>query len=471
MDEITSRSYFIPIPYVLQTNRGVIIMSREIIVATTQDLRNAIDTAQEGDIIRVKSGDYERININGKQQISLEAYDADAKPNINRINIFESQQIKLTNLVVGHSVFDLENNEAIGINISYSSDLALSHLEVKNARDAIGIRYGSDIKITNSYLHDIERDGINMLEIKSVDIHHNTIANFHPNYEQYDYDDWYFNAIGTAFLPKEDEEEDYIPTDHADFIQLTDSEDIRITNNVLDVADGAWTQSIFIHGGHHNAPVVISDNIIKNGHQIGIKVVDQDNVEQTGNQLIQTDSLGIKNTPEHTPQITINEYDHNDFWIIKDGERELINTKDNGRIVPPTESSEVIIEVLEANDGLMPNYFLLSIGKAVTSDTTLHYETRDGTATAGEDYIATSGTATILAGETHIAIAVDILGDNHYEDDETFLLVISNPQGEIKFPANTIEISATHTIINDDQEPTLPLLAGMENEESLDAFF
>lgn len=446
------------------------MMVREIIVANTQDLRSAISNAQEGDLIRVKAGDYERINLSGKQQISLEAYDIDAKPNISRINIYESQQITLSNLVVGHSVFDIENNAGIGINISYSSQLELSNLEVKNARDGIGIRDSSDVKITNSYLHDIERDGINMLRVKSIDIHQNRITDFHPNYEAYDYDDWYFNAIGTAFLPKEDEE-DYIPTDHADFIQLTDSEDIHISNNVLDVADGAWTQSIFIHGGHHNAPVIITDNIIKNGHQIGITVVDQDNVEQSNNQLIQTDSLGIKNTSEHAPQINISEYDHNDFWIIREGQRELINTKDNGKLVPPSQSSEVITEVLEGDDGLMPNYFLLDIGTALATDTTVHYETRDGTATAGEDYIATSGTATILAGETHIAIAVDILGDNQYEEDETFFLVISNPQGEISFPANTTEISAVHTIINDDPEPSLRLLGSLDSNEQVDDFF
>lgn len=447
-------------------------MTREIIVENTQDLRSAIISAQEGDVIRIKSGEYERININQKQQISFEAYDFDAKPHISRINMYESQQIKLNNLVVGHSIFDIENNVGIGINISYSSKVQLSNIEVKNARDAIGIRHGSDIQITNSYLHDIERDGINMLDIKLIDIHHNTITDFHPNYEQYDYDDWYFNAIGTAFLPKADDDDNYTQTDHADFIQLTDSEDIHISNNLLDAGEGAWTQSIFIHDGHHNAPVIITDNIIKNGHQIGIKVMNQDHVEQSNNELIQVDSLGIKNIPEHLPQIDINEYDHNDFWIVKDGERELINTKDNGRIVPPIESSEVITEIPEADDGLLTtNYFLLEISQPRQSDTTVHYETRDGTAIAGEDYIATLGTATLLAGETHIAIAVDIKGDNDYEEDETFFLVINNPQGGLEFPEGITEITAMHTIIDDDPAPSLRLLGTMESEEQLDYFF
>jgi hypothetical protein len=461
------------------------MMTREIIVTNTDNLKAAIDNAKKGDVIRIKSGDYERININQRQEISLEAYDIDAKPTISRINMSESKHITLSNLVINHSGFDIHDAD-IGISIRYSSELLLSNLEVKNADDAILVRHGSDVTITNSYLHDIKRDGIIMVSTKSIDIHHNTITNFHPNYEQYDYDDWYFNAIGTAFLPKE-EGEDGIPTDHADFIQLADSEDIRISHNILDVADGAWTQSIFIHNepnddphdghhkntdeDHHNAPVIIHDNIIRNGHQIGIKVVAQSNVELSNNQLIQTDSLGIKNTPEHMPQITISEYDHNDVWIIREGERELINSKNNGRIVPPNESSEVITEVLEADDGLMPNYFLLDIGTARASDSTVYYETKNGTAIAGEDYIATSGTAIILAGETHIAIAVDIIGDSEYEENETFFLVISNPQGEINFPSNTTEISAVHTIINDDDESSLRLLGAVESEKQLNDVF
>ncbi len=440
-------------------------MVNSVIVNNTLELRTAIINSKEGDIIQIKAGDYERINLDNKKQLTLQAYDSEEKPNITRINIYASQQIKLIDLVIGNNVFDIENNTAIGINASLSNDLQLIDLEIKNARDAIGIRNSSNISIKDSYIHDIERDGIIMLNVKHIDIQHNIISNFHPNYEQYDYDNWFFDENGTAFLPKLEGEENYIPADHADFIQLANSSDITIQENTLDAANGAWTQSIFIHDGHHNAPVVIKDNLIKNGHQIGIKVINQDTVEQSGNELLQVDSLGIKKTLEHFPQIDIAEYDHNDFWIVHDGVRELINTKDNGKVVPPILATEVIKEVAEGNIGIMPNYFLLAMNHPLPDDITLHYETRDGTAIAGEDYIATSGTVTILAGETHIAIAVDILGDTTYESDETFSLVITDPQGEAQFPINTTEIIATHTIINEDNQ-TLKL-SGIDTTEEM----
>jgi len=95
------------------------------------------------------------------------------------------------------------------------------------------------------------------------------------------------------------------------------------------------------------------------------------------------------------------------------------------------------------------NYFLLELGEALTVDASVSYQTRDGSAIAGQDYTAVSGTATILAGETKTLIAVPILGDSSQENNETFDLVLTNPLGGI-FPTDITEVVATHTIINDD---------------------
>lgn len=50
------------------------------------------------------------------------------------------------------------------------------------------------------------------------------------------------------------------------------------------------------------------------------------------------------------------------------------------------------------------------------------YATRDGTATAGTDYTATSGSLTIPAGQLSGTIDVPILGDTDVESDEAFYL-------------------------------------------------
>ena len=57
------------------------------------------------------------------------------------------------------------------------------------------------------------------------------------------------------------------------------------------------------------------------------------------------------------------------------------------------------------------------------------YATSDGTATAGADYTATSGTLTFNNGETSKTFSVPILPDNLVEGDETFFVTLSNPTG------------------------------------------
>ncbi len=119
-------------------------------------------------------------------------------------------------------------------------------------------------------------------------------------------------------------------------------------------------------------------------------------------------------------------------------------------VVPdkPLIPADVVTQPLEGDYNHI-NYFLLQISAPLSVDASVDFATRDGSAIAGEDYVATSGTATIAAGETSTLIAVEIIADTISEADETFELVITNPQGGI-FPEGTTEISAMRTIIDDD---------------------
>ena len=83
----------------------------------------------------------------------------------------------------------------------------------------------------------------------------------------------------------------------------------------------------------------------------------------------------------------------------------------------------------------------------------LDYATRDGSANAGSDYIASSGTLHIAQGQTSASITVQVNGDTETEADETFFLDITNVQGA--FPGS---LMATGTIVNDDFL-TLPISA------------
>ncbi|MEM0989900.1 MAG: Calx-beta domain-containing protein [Pseudomonadota bacterium] len=70
------------------------------------------------------------------------------------------------------------------------------------------------------------------------------------------------------------------------------------------------------------------------------------------------------------------------------------------------------------------------------------YETRDGTALAGQDYEATSGTISFAAGQQTAQVTVDVLPDANVEGDETLNLVLTDLDGS--------EVIATGTILDDD---------------------
>jgi large repetitive protein len=78
------------------------------------------------------------------------------------------------------------------------------------------------------------------------------------------------------------------------------------------------------------------------------------------------------------------------------------------------------------------------------------YATSDGTATAGSDYTAASGTLVFAAGDTSKQIAVTVNGDLLVEGNETFTVTLSAP-----FNADLGTTVATGTITNDDANPKL----------------
>ena len=85
--------------------------------------------------------------------------------------------------------------------------------------------------------------------------------------------------------------------------------------------------------------------------------------------------------------------------------------------------------------------FTVSLSATSSQQVTVDYATSDGTATAGEDYTATSGTLTFQAGETTKTISVPIIDDTEDDGGETFTLTLSNASG-----ADLGDAEATGTI-------------------------
>lgn len=74
---------------------------------------------------------------------------------------------------------------------------------------------------------------------------------------------------------------------------------------------------------------------------------------------------------------------------------------------------------------------------------TVQYATSDGTATAGADYTAASGTLTFAEGVTQQSFTVPIIDDADLENSETIQLTLSNPTGGAVlgyFPTTTLTI-------------------------------
>lgn len=100
---------------------------------------------------------------------------------------------------------------------------------------------------------------------------------------------------------------------------------------------------------------------------------------------------------------------------------------------------------VEGNAGTTSVTFPVTLAKPATADVTVGYATADGSAAAGTDYTATSGTLTIAKGQTTGAFTVLVNGDTLVEGDETFKVALSSPT------VATLDVaSATATITNDD---------------------
>ena len=92
--------------------------------------------------------------------------------------------------------------------------------------------------------------------------------------------------------------------------------------------------------------------------------------------------------------------------------------------------------------------FAVTLDRASQARATVDWETRDGNARAGDDYVAGSGTLRFSPGETAKTIPVTVLDDSHDEGREVMLVVLSNPVG-----ATIAKAAAGGTIENTDHMP------------------
>ena len=94
--------------------------------------------------------------------------------------------------------------------------------------------------------------------------------------------------------------------------------------------------------------------------------------------------------------------------------------------------------------------FAVTLNRASNQTVTVLFRTADGTADAGVDYDAASGTLTFAPGSTRETIDVQTLDDDIDERDETFTVTLRGPTG-----ATLADDTAIGTIADNDDTPTL----------------
>jgi len=132
------------------------------------------------------------------------------------------------------------------------------------------------------------------------------------------------------------------------------------------------------------------------------------------------------------------------------------------------------VGVVEGDTGSVNAVFTLSSSATSLVDVAVDYVTSNGTAVAGEDYTAASGTVTIAAGRVVTQLTVLVTGDTRLEHPpETFFLHLYNPTN-----CTIAKSEATGTIVDDDAGGYLAAwrgrmkitVAGYDGGETLENF-
>jgi F5/8 type C domain/Calx-beta domain len=119
-----------------------------------------------------------------------------------------------------------------------------------------------------------------------------------------------------------------------------------------------------------------------------------------------------------------------------------------GSAAPPLLPTLTIDDVKVAegsNGGTTPVTFTVRLSAASSQPVTVSYATANGSAVAGEDYTAASGSVTFNPGETSRTITVLVAADTEVEPDETFYINLSSPA-----QASIADGQGMGTILNDD---------------------
>ncbi|PYS68114.1 MAG: hypothetical protein DMF69_21105 [Acidobacteria bacterium] len=120
--------------------------------------------------------------------------------------------------------------------------------------------------------------------------------------------------------------------------------------------------------------------------------------------------------------------------------------------LPQPDQARFKIAVTDVNENGGTVIVSVILANASSAPVSVGFNTTNGTAASGSDYIATSGTLNFAPGETEKTFPVTILNDTLIENDETIIVRLSNPSGPFSLGDPNI---ASIKIVDDEPPPSI----------------
>jgi hypothetical protein len=124
------------------------------------------------------------------------------------------------------------------------------------------------------------------------------------------------------------------------------------------------------------------------------------------------------------------------------------------------------VTLTEGNTGTRTATFTVTLSAAGTQPITVAYTTGNGSATAGSDYQAASGTLTFAPGETSKTLSVLVNGDRSGEPTENFVINLSSPTN-----ANIADGQGVGTITDDEPRISISDVTRSEGRKNQTTLF
>ena len=163
-----------------------------------------------------------------------------------------------------------------------------------------------------------------------------------------------------------------------------------------------------------------------------------------------TVTIAAVNNPVHEGDktVTVSAAATNSYGIT--APQDVALTIEEDEVLPVVSIDDASVD--EGDTGSTTLEFTVRLDRAAREPARVDWATADGTAAAGTDYRAGTGTLMFAGGDSSKTVTVSVLGDEVDERDETFTVTLSNPSS-LALGDDT----ATGTITDDD-DPTVTLV-------------